>query len=186
MQEGVPKEVHCFTYKRTNSHSAAFYLFVGLLPSLSILLILATIQIFEMHDQGRWGDPGRAIPVCIELALYFVPLGVLAYLAQENQMSDIVIDPSGISRYSRGKLRKTIAWPEVSRIRVTPIIMRKPATLTYVVETMNNPYPKRIPGYGGIQVTNAIQRLQELLDLLNLYVAHHDIPIIDSRGGSAI
>jgi hypothetical protein len=100
-------------------------------------------------------------------------------------MSDIVVDPSGISRYSRGKFRNKIAWSEVSRIRFAPMPVRNPATLVYVVETINNPHP-RWPGYGGINLTNAIQDARALLDLMNHYVRQYNIPVIDTRSGSEV
>lgn len=107
--------------------------------------------------------------------LFLATLSAVAGINFYLKHLPISISQTGISSYLLGKRAKTISWRDVRKIERT-----RGSELSY----SSNVTAYRIMGINGaIRFDDRLKDLRSLLDLLNVYICEHRIPIlsIDKR-----
>jgi hypothetical protein len=153
-----------FSYKPYPSDSAIFYIVLAVLSGGGVPLIL-----FIAGDRSLW---------LAAVAMPFVLVLRAVYVLTQRRYSDIVIDPSGISRCIGSRVLKTVRWSEVKLVRFNTLVVGRPPTLLYVLDRKTGGGLTKGRGAVSFQ-KNALKDVRRLIELMNHYISEFNIPVED-------
>ena len=155
----VTWEAHTFTYRWR-------YLFMG----FSAFVTAAFVGLWTLPNHYEGSFQSRVL-----LSIPAIMVVLVSFITIVTQ-SDIVIDHTNISRMLLGRIWKTINWQDVKRIRIYLIPRIGLGITTYV-----SCYCIDAGGRRGNAISFCVDNFPGLVDLLDRYIAHYHIEILDHR-----